>query len=305
MGYDDLNKVNPKVILTSVTVFGQKGPYSAYKGEELVASAMGGALMTNGYPDRPPVKEALDANLYHANAASALGTVMALFASKTSGHGQHVDVASQEVSSTRNMTGKIVYQFDKRLIKRSGDRHQMGLHSARWIWQCKDGYLWFNLMGGKVGAPANRALTQWIDDDGFEENPLREMGDWKHFDRSTLDPEVRSRLEATMEKFFLSHTKQEIAEEGARRGMRATIANTPAELTTHPQLVARDFWGAFKNDDSPSEFNYPLFFFKASETDNRLKSGVPGIGEHNQQVYQDDLGMSAEEIADLIEKKVI
>ena len=58
----------------------------------------------------------------------------------------------------------------------------MGLHTARWIWQCKDGYVWFNLMGGKVGAPANKALTRWIDEDGLE-NPLREIDDWKKYDR--------------------------------------------------------------------------------------------------------------------------
>ena len=78
------------------------------------------------------------------------------------------------------MTGKIFYQFDKKVLCRSGDRHHMGLQTARWIWPCKDGYVWFNLMGGKVGAPANKALSQWMDDDGLE-NPLRKIDDWKNY----------------------------------------------------------------------------------------------------------------------------
>ena len=76
LGYKDLRKVNPGLIMTSISIFGQQGPYSRYKGGELIGSAMGGALITNGYEDRPPVKEALDANLFLANTAAVRCSVL-------------------------------------------------------------------------------------------------------------------------------------------------------------------------------------------------------------------------------------
>lgn len=304
IGFKDLSKINPALIMTSISLFGQKGPYSRYKGGELVASAMGGALINNGYTDRPPVKEALDANIYHANVVAVLGTIMAHYHYQKTGQGQQVDIAVQEVTASRNFTGKILYQFDKKLLHRSGDRHHMGIHTARWIWKLKDGYAWFNLMGGKIGAPANQALSDWIDDDGLD-NPLKIIKDWKEFDRSTLDPEIRSRFETAIEKFFLGHTKKEIEEEGLKRGIRACVANTPADLLENPQLVARDYWVKLPGDKEQSSYMYPKLFFQSSETENYVTRETPYPGQHNQQIYSDLLGLSEKEMGDLKKANII
>jgi crotonobetainyl-CoA:carnitine CoA-transferase CaiB-like acyl-CoA transferase len=88
LGYDKLSKINKRMIMASITPFGQKGPYSRYKGSELVASAMSGVLLSNGFDDRPPVKEGLDALFFHANAAAAFGSIMAHYDRETTGEGQ-------------------------------------------------------------------------------------------------------------------------------------------------------------------------------------------------------------------------
>jgi crotonobetainyl-CoA:carnitine CoA-transferase CaiB-like acyl-CoA transferase len=265
---------------------------------------MGGALNTNGYEDRPPVKEALDANLFLANSAAALGTMMAHHYCQESGEGQRVDISVQEVTASRNMTGKIFYQFDKKFLRRSGDRHHMGLQTARWIWPCKDGYVWFNLMGGKVGAPAGQALTKWIEDDGLE-NPLKSVKDWKKYDRSTVDPKTRQIFETAIARFFMNHTKKEIAEEGLRRGIRACVANTPADLQQHPQLVGRDFWVELNDDEEDHSLKYPKLFFQASESENHTYRRAPKLGEHNRDIYMKELGLSEEELVQLKRENVI
>jgi benzylsuccinate CoA-transferase BbsE subunit len=165
LGYEALSRVNPKIIMTSITPFGQKGPYAHYKGSELIASAMSGVLLTNGDPGRPPVREGPDSNYFQSNAAAALGTVMAHYYRQLTGQGQQVDVSLQEVAASRTPSNLVVWEFDKRLIKRSGTVRTVGARSTQWIWRCKDGYVFWLFAGSRTGAPINRAISKWIDDD--------------------------------------------------------------------------------------------------------------------------------------------
>ena len=112
IGYPVLETINPAVILTSITPFGQNGPYKDYRGSELVASVMSGVLKTIGFPDSAPVKEAGDACIFHANAAASTATMFALYERGISGRGQHVDVSMQEVAAARNTVCLLSYQFD-------------------------------------------------------------------------------------------------------------------------------------------------------------------------------------------------
>ena len=132
LGYEILNKVNPRIIMTSITPFGQKGPYSQYKGCELVASAMGGILENIGEPDRPPVKEALDSVYFQAGADAALGTMMAHYYCQSTGEGQPVDVSIQECATSRNTDNILIWQFDQRLVKRNGPISMLGTMHSRW-----------------------------------------------------------------------------------------------------------------------------------------------------------------------------
>ncbi len=298
LGYDDLSRINKGIIMTSITPFGQRGPYSRFKGSELVVSAMSGVLLSNGFEDRPPVKEALDAHFFHANAAAAFGSIMALYSREATGEGQQVDVSIQEVGCARNFNNVLVYQFDRRFLKRSGDCQWLGLQPARWIWKCRDGYLWHNLMGGKIGAPANRALSEWMDDDGIE-NPLRKIKNWNTYDRSAVTPEERADREEAMEKFFLSHTKKELEVEGRRRGINASVVNTPEDVADHPQLEARGYWGELDHKKPGFKLQVPKHFFLCSETQNGVRRRAPLIGEHNREVYDTELGLLDTDIAEL------
>jgi crotonobetainyl-CoA:carnitine CoA-transferase CaiB-like acyl-CoA transferase len=305
LGYEALSKVNPRIIVTSITPFGQKGAYSRYKGGELIASAMSGVLLSNGYEDRAPVKEALDANYYHANAAATLGTIMAHYHREATGEGQQVDVSAQEVGASRNTNNIIAYQFDRRFLKRSGDCQWLGLRPARWIWRCKDGFLWHNLMGGKIGAPANRALSQWMDDDGME-NPLREIKDWEKYDRSAVTAEQKAVREKAMERFFLAHTRKELDRDGRKRGINASVANSPADVLENPQLKARDYWAELNDPKLGAAVpRYGKHFFLSSETENYIRRAAPLIGEHNSEIYEKELGLSEAELAGLKEAKTI
>ncbi|GGD44558.1 hypothetical protein GRI62_10550 [Erythrobacter arachoides] len=227
----------------SVTTFGSGGPREDWRGGELVASAMGGALRLTGEPGHKPVKEAGDACIFHADMVAGAGAMAAHYARGTHGPegawGQHVDISVQQVAMSRNTNGVLVWQFDRRKLDRAGGCIAYGRAKVQVIWRLADGWCFHALMTGRLGAPANRALSQWMDEAGFA-NPMREV-DWLAYNRSTLAPETRAEWEAAMAAFFATRTKAEIATEGRERGINACVVNEPADVLADRHLAARGF----------------------------------------------------------------
>ncbi|HTY93557.1 MAG TPA: CoA transferase [Steroidobacteraceae bacterium] len=231
---------NPQLVHVSVTPFGSEGPRADWKGGELVISAMGGVLRLTGDPDRPPVKEALDACLFHADMAAAAGAMAAHYARGGGRPGQHVDVSAQEVAFSRNVSGILVWQFDQRMPERVGGSINYGKATVRCIWTLADGWCFHSLMTGRFGAPANAALSAWMDELGAR-NPLRGV-DWLRYNRSTLESAVRADWEAAMAAFFAGRTRAEVARESRRRGINACVLATPRDVIEDPHLASRGFW---------------------------------------------------------------
>lgn len=235
-----IEALNPALVHVSITPFGSFGPRAQWSGSELVVSALGGVLGLTGTPDRAPVKEALDACSFHAEMVAAAGAMAAHYERAQSGRGQHVDVSIQEVAFSRNVNGILVWQFERRKLHRVGGALNYGRAIVRCIWPLADGFCFHTLMTGRLGAPANQALSDWIDACGLR-NPLRGV-DWLQYNRSTLEPAIRADWEAAIEAFFRTRTKSEIAVEGRRRGINAAPVQEPADVLADPHLAARGFW---------------------------------------------------------------
>ena len=304
LGYEALRRINPRIILISITPFGQKGPYAHYKGCELIASAMSGVMATNGDPDRPPVREGPDSIYFESNTAAALGAVIAHYHRENTGEGQQVDISLQDVAAKRTTTNMVVWEFDKLLIKRNGTVRTFGARSTHWIWKCKDGYVFWSYMGGKFGAPANRALSQWIDEDGLE-NPLRQVANWDEFDMSSIPQEVLDTHQKAIGAFFTNHTKKEIAEEGLKRGINACVVNNPGDVLENTHLEARDYWVGLEHPEFNRTLAYPRYFLLSNKTKNFVRRRAPYIGEDNNNIYGSELGLSSVEISALEKRGVI
>jgi benzylsuccinate CoA-transferase BbsE subunit len=305
LGYPVLAKINPRIILTSITPFGQKGPYSKHKGSEITLSAMSGIMATNGDPDRPPLREGFDTIYFESGAAAALGTVMAHYAREKAGEGQQVDIAMQEVAVKRTSSNSLVWEFDKRLIKRAGTVRTVGARSTHWIWECKDGYVFWTFMGGKPGSQGNRAISKWIDDDGME-NPMHMVSNWEEFDMAAqkISKDVIDVLEEAIRRFFLRHTKKEILEQGAKRGLNACTVNNPPDILANKQLQTREYWANI-SDQNDNTLKYPKYFFLSNETENFVKSASPVPGEYNNVIYRKELRLTIKEIKELESSGVI
>jgi len=304
LGYEALKRANPRIIMTSVTSFGQKGPYAQYKGSELIASAMGGALLTCGDPDRPPVREGPDSIYFHAGAAAALGTVIAHYYREITGEGQQVDISLQEVTASRTFNNLVIWDVERRLLKRSGGVRRIGPRTTRWIWQCSDGYIFWTLMPGQFGAAGNRALSRWIDEDGLE-NPLNKVTNWDEFHPAAISREQLDIYQGAIARFFMNHTVKEIVEEGLKKGINAAPVNSPADVLENQQLKARDYWVNLEHPELGVTLTYPKHFFLSNRTENFVKLRAPLIGEDNEAIYVKELRLSSTEIAELKNAGVI
>jgi crotonobetainyl-CoA:carnitine CoA-transferase CaiB-like acyl-CoA transferase len=301
LGYEVLEKTNPRIIMTSITPFGQNGPHAGYHAGELIVSAMSGVMAGNGEPDRSPLKEGPDTMSFDGGTAAALATVIAHNHRELTGEGQHVDVSLQEVGAVRPSTNLMLWEFDKTYLQRSGAIRNLGAKAVRWVWPCKDGYLFWCFVGGPIGAPANRALSQWMDDDGGD-NPLREITDWPSLDMASLGLETFSCYEEAIGTFFLNHTAQEIRVEGLKRGINASIVDTCATVLDNEQLRVRNFWTS--PDDAKSNCMSPRHFFLCNNTENILTSTAPSPGEGNTEIYE-RLGLTERDIEELRETGII
>jgi crotonobetainyl-CoA:carnitine CoA-transferase CaiB-like acyl-CoA transferase len=304
LNYEALREVNPRIIMTSITPFGLKGPYAQYKGSDLIASAMGGVMLTTGDPDRPPVREGFDSIYFHAGAAAALGTVIAHRHREITGEGQQVDVSLQEVVASRTSTNLVIWEFDKRLLKRSGNVRMLGARSFQWIWRCKDGYVHWQYIRGQVGAATNRALSKWIDEDGLE-NPLNKVTNWDEFDPAATSRKELDAHQEAIARLFLNYNKKELNEEGLKREIDITPIDCPADLLESHQLKARDYWVDLEHPESDITLSYPKYFFLSNQTENFVERRAPIIGEDNDEIYAKELGLSSTEIATLKKTGVI
>jgi len=260
---EQLELWNRHLVHVSVTAFGSGGPHARWRGAELVVSAVGGTLRLTGEPDRPPVKEALDACLFHADMAAAAAAMAAHYRRVTGGAGQHVDISAQEVAFSRTVNGILVWQFDRRKLHRVGGAINYGKSTVRCIWRLTDGWCFHTLMTGRFGAPANQALSDWMDELGAI-NPLHGV-EWLRYDRSTLDPRRRAEWEHAIAAFFVGRSRAEVAQEGRKRGINACVLATPEDVLEDPHLRMRDFWIQAGKERVPVRFA-------------RLRPGPEGAG---------------------------
>lgn len=230
----------PRLIHVLISPFGRGGTRADWAGSELTVSALSGALRMTGDPDRAPVKEALDACFFHTDMVAAAAALAAHFERGGSNRGQTVEICAQEVTFSRAVNPILVWQFDRRKLHRTGGALGYGRATVRCIWALRDGWCFHTLMTGRLGAPANQALSDWMDERGLP-NPLRET-DWLRYDRSALDPATRAGWEGAIAAFFRNLSKSDIEQEGRRRGINATVVCEPRDALADPHLAAREFW---------------------------------------------------------------
>lgn len=282
LGYDALSQINPRLVVVSITAFGQAGPYRDLKAPDIVLMAMGGQMFSAGYPDRPPVRISFPQAYLLAGAHGAAAAMVALTYRLRTGQGQHVDISAQ-ACVTRLLSGELsLWEFDGELSPREGsERPASGGLKVRIVWPCKDGSVTFRPgIGGYLRGL--RPLVEWM----ASENAagILKDKDWSSFSPLvSFTKEVES-WQDIFGAFFLQHTKAELYEGALQRHIPLFPVSTPREVVHDHQLAVRTFWVTVEHPELGASFPYPGAPAKLPLTPWKIQRRPPLTGEHTDEV---------------------
>lgn len=239
LGYEDLLRVQPKLVLTSITAFGQDGPYADYEGSELIYYGMGGPMLGNGSADREPLKLGGYMQLYQTGNVAALATLSAYLLAEDQDAPSWVDVSGFEVGLTspdRRTTFLVNYAYTGATSTR-GDL--LGGILPNGAFPTEDGYV--QIMITQAWLPRMLATVQ--DPDMIA-----------YFTEVAANPalfpriETKEAIDAGMYPWLLDRTKEAVMEQGQANKWPVTAINSPDEVIANKHFAARGF---FRTTDYP------------------------------------------------------
>ena len=308
LGYPVLSELNPRLVMTSITSFGQSGPYRDYKASDIVGLALGGLMYLTGEPDRPPVRIRAQQGYAQASVQAAAGTMIAHYYREVSGEGQHVDISMQEAVSNTMDTAQQAWDLQEMIYKRAAPFRPLGERLVRCVYPCKDGYV-------ACWTPETLAsIAEWMESAGVEFD-REEMNRWIELREKIAAGEITigkafteeelARLRELRLSLFELHTRQEIYDKALTKGFGWASVNTPKDLLENKQLEARDYFIQVEHPELNTSITYPGAPCKISETPWRVWNRAPLIGEHNEEIYAGELGMTKEKLSTLKQERVI
>jgi len=281
--YASLQKVNPRIIVASVSGFGQYGPYSHRRCFDPIAQAMSGSMSVTGFPGSPPTRESAPYVDMAAGLYAALGTVLCLYHRDRTGVGQEVDVSLLDTAISF-----IGHYFSEHLVM--GEPHQPVGNQTRYgaanLYQAKDGWVFLSLLTDGIWRRFLRAtgMQHLEGDPRFEDDMSR------YRNRDVLDPMVA--------RWVAVRTVAEVTELLDREGVPCGPVKTIPEAAQDPHMWVREM---LVQVEHPGMGKIPLpgLALKLSETPGDVKAPAPKVGDHNEEIYCGLLGYSQHELAEL------
>ena len=267
MGYMPLAASNPALVMTSVTPFGQDGPYASYLADDLIVQAIGGWMNLLGYPDQYPLKYGGNAALYLTGLAAFATSVAALFQASVTGHGDMVDVSAMEA---------VVCSHIQDLVNFSYTGTVEGRMEPTFVFPCADGVVVFT-----VQQYLWPRICQMVGMPELEHDPL--------FATREARVDNYDVLHALVVPWTLDRTKEEIYHHGQRAGVPSGFVASMRDIATSPQYQERGF---FEELDYPGigPVLHPGVPFKLGKLPTSL-GRAPLLGEHNDDILVQRLGL--------------
>lgn len=264
LGYDDLEKINPNLIMTSITPFGQYGPYSHFKASDLTIEAMACILFLIGDRYGSPVRISVPQAYTLGGAEGFGGSMMAYYTRSRLGFGQHVDVCMRDAFLKTTISMLPDYEIGGRICHRAGGYWNIVRDPGnKCIWPCLDGSVTLRLHGGTFAADTNKQLYEWVKAKGFSNAELDEV-DWDNFDLDKIGQDFVDMFEERIGELFKTMTREEIHQYCFEHNIMLLPNLKINEVTQNKQLESRGFFQPV--EQFGKEVSYPGAFVKASET---------------------------------------
>lgn len=292
IAYETLKAVNPKLILCSISGFGQTGPLREWRAYDPVIQAMSGIASVTGYPDRPPIRCGAAVSDVVAPLFGVIGVLAALRRRDTNGAGEWVDVAMLDTSAF--LLPEVLEYFNGGLIpQRRGNDHAAGTPLN--TYPTRDGYVTVAVASDKDWGCLLTVL-------GREDL----VGDERFTDRLTRREHIAD-IEEMVSTWMAERTSDDAVNVLQAHQIAAGSVQSLQEMTDSVQLQARDMIVELSHPSTgpitgTKGFGMPIRF-----TDNPLSFDQPAaeLGAHNEEVYGRLLGLGPEAIAELRQKDII
>lgn len=290
ISYEELQEVNPEIILASISGFGQYGPYKGRVAFDLVAQAAGGLMSLTGYPEQPPVRAGAAIADILGGLLALSAVLMALFWREKTRQGQHIDVSLMDT-----VFFALGYQFIDHInfglkCERQGNRYPGA--GVTDIYESNDGYFVVQVPTDRLWRKLTGAIGRedLLDDSRFDTNI-------KRFQNDHLVHEV-------IEQWSRNKPINEITEALTKAEIPFFPVMTLDQLAVDPSLLERDMI-LEKEQPSMGKIRIPGIPVKLSATPGRIDKPAPSLGEHNEEVYGQLLGFTTEVRKKLEEEGVI
>lgn len=288
LDYPALRKVNPRLVMGSITPYGQNGPLSGYKATDINIMAMSGYMQLIGEPDHQPFVLGGEQSFYPGAQYAATGILAALhYRDHISGKGQHVDVPMQEAMITywHEQTPVAMWKKTKENVARVGSMDAMVTPCG--LYPCKDG--WISLC---VVTPLEwDTLAQWMYEVTGNEEVLQEQYKGGLISRMP----VRDMVNVMVIDFTDRLTGRELFLEGQKRRLVVMPVNDVPSLLDDAQLNSRGFWVEL-NHPVVGKMKYPKGALY-SDAIGAPRKAAPVLGEDNERIYCGELRYSKEDLA--------
>ncbi len=288
LGYEVLLERQSKLILVSLTGFGQDGPYAHYKAPDIVGTAMGGLLYISGDPELTPCNPPETQAYYYASLFASYGVMLALWQRETRGIGAHIDTSIQASMALHEHVA-FNYSAEGRVMKRAGSQHQHNAPAN--LFRCKNG--WISLFVTQNHWPL--LLKTWHDHPAELDDPK-----WIN---SNLRRAHADYINAQVTSYTSRFLKEDFSEMMQKHGIPALPVNSPWDFMKDPHIQARGFFGPVIHPTLGS-FNQSGSPFLV-DGDRARRVPAPLLGQHNHDVYCRELGIDNREVEVLAADGVI
>jgi crotonobetainyl-CoA:carnitine CoA-transferase CaiB-like acyl-CoA transferase len=288
LGYEVLLERQNKLILVSLSGFGQDGPYAQFKTPDIVGNAMGGLLYISGDPQMTPCNPPETQSYYYASLFASYGVMLALWQREMRGIGAWID-ASIQASMALHEHVAFNYSAEGRVMKRAGSQHQHNAPAN--LFQCKNG--WIALFVTQNHWPI--LLKVWEDHDPALDDPK-----WIN---SNLRRQNADYINAQVTSFTSRFLKEDLAELMQKNGIPGLPVNSPSDFIKDPHIQAREFFGIVKHPVLGTFAQPGCPFMVDGKRD--APSPAPLLGQHNREVFCGELSLSTSELAALAAAGVI
>ncbi len=275
LGPDDLAELNPALVHASISPFGQHGPKARWAATDLTVWAAAGPLILTGDDDRAPIEVGVPQAFHHGAAEAAGAVLAALLERGSSGRGQHLDVSAQLASMQATQSAILAAPNNDHPLERSAGSVKFGPFTIRLMWPCADGFVSITFLFGTAIGPATRRLMEWIHEEGFCDEAMRDK-DWIGYTEllvSGQEPiEEFERAKDVVTAFCASKTTAELLEGALERRLLIAPVAMIDDVVGSAQFAARDYWAELDGH------RYPGPFARCSATPMAAPARAPRLG---------------------------